>query len=304
MILGTDGELARQLAAADVPLAIAEFRGTDKRHPFAWLRSIGRIVGHARKQQAALIHANEVPIFQPCGYAARLLRIPTVCHVRFLEGTAGFEWFLKSGFTRALFVSDYLRRYAEHEAPHVFEGRSETVHDGVLLPRMLDTGERRVLRTELGVTGDEPTVALMGQVAEVKGIWDFVEAARMLTGNGRVRNVCRRRRRFRGGGRLRRDMEQRVMDLGLSPRFRFTGFRPDASTAVQLFDIVAVPSHVEPLGNATLEAMAAGRPVVGSHVGGIPEMVVENETGLLVPPGQPDRLAAALEQLLRDPRLP
>ena len=61
-----------------------------------------------------------------------------------------------------------------------------------------------------------------------------------------------------------------------------------------------MPSHIEPLGNATLEAMAAGVPVVGSRVGGIPEMVVDGETGLLVPPRDPAALADALQGLVAD----
>jgi glycosyltransferase involved in cell wall biosynthesis len=72
---------------------------------------------------------------------------------------------------------------------------------------------------------------------------------------------------------------------------------------VQAFDIIVVPSHVEPLGNATLEAMAVGRPVIGSRVGGIPEMVVDAETGLLVPPSSPTTLADAIERLVNDPLL-
>ena len=98
-------------------------------------------------------------------------------------------------------------------------------------------------------------------------------------------------------------MEERVSALGLNARFKFLGFRRDAPRIVQAFDVIAVPSHVEPLGNATLEAMAAGRPVIGSRVGGIPEMVVEGETGLLVPPSDPAALADATARLVRDPAL-
>ncbi|MEX2174070.1 MAG: glycosyltransferase family 4 protein, partial [Pirellulaceae bacterium] len=64
-----------------------------------------------------------------------------------------------------------------------------------------------------------------------------------------------------------------------------------------------VPSHAEPLGNATLEAMAHSRPVIGGHVGGIPEMVVGEQTGLLVPPKSPQNLAVAIERLLGDAAL-
>src|SRR5262245_48497480 len=154
VMVGTDGELARQLDRADVSHAIVQFRTTDKRHPVAWLRAVARIIAIARKQRADILHANEVPIFQPCGYAARLLRIPTVGHVRFVDQAAGFEWFLKPGFTRALFVSEYLRRHGEEEAPHLFAGHSEAVHDGVLFPPPIDAVRQQSLRAELGLTGD------------------------------------------------------------------------------------------------------------------------------------------------------
>ena len=72
---------------------------------------------------------------------------------------------------------------------------------------------------------------------------------------------------------------------------------------MQAFDIVAVPSHMEPLGNATLEAMAAGKPVVGTRIGGIPEMVVDGETGVLVPVSDPPALAEAIGSLVADPAL-
>jgi glycosyltransferase involved in cell wall biosynthesis len=98
-------------------------------------------------------------------------------------------------------------------------------------------------------------------------------------------------------------MEERVAALGLSARFRFLGFRSDAPKIVQAFDIVAAPSHVEPLGLAALEGMAAGRPVVGSRVGGIPETVVDGETGYLVPPSDPLALADAIGRLVHEPAL-
>lgn len=81
---------------------------------------------------------------------------------------------------------------------------------------------------------------------------------------------------------------------------RFTGFQRNVPEWLIATDIAVVPSHVEPLGNATLEAMAHGRPVVGTRVGGIPEMISHQETGLLVEPHNPPDLARALERLISD----
>ena len=105
---------------------------------------------------------------------------------------------------------------------------------------------------------------------------------------------------LRFGGRVRRDAEERVRADGLAEHVRFLGFRPDAAAISGAFDIVAVPSHAEPLGLTALEGMAAGRPVVASNVGGLRETVVHGETGLFVPPRDAPALADAIERLLQN----
>jgi glycosyltransferase involved in cell wall biosynthesis len=146
-------------------------------------------------------------------------------------------------------------------------------------------------------------VVLAGQVAEVKGLWDFIEAASLLVKRGAPVSFVVLGDDLRNRGALRIEAEQVVRDRGLSDAVQFLGFRPNAQRLIPAFDIVAVPSHLEPLGNSTLEAMASARPVVGSRVGGIPEMVVDGVTGALVPPRDPVRLAEAIERLARDPEM-
>lgn len=300
VIVGTEGETANALREAGVGVTIAPLRHLTRRHPLAWAASVGAVLRTARRLGAALIHANDAPSFQPGGYAARWLRIPAATHIRFPSSDAGFRWFLRSGFTQALFVSDAMRADAMNAAPGLFEGRAEVLYDGVALPPPPGPGERERLRQSLGLATDVTVVALTGQIAEVKGIWDFVAAAQRLVQRGVEAQFAVLGDDLKGGGALREAMQRRVDALGLTSRFRFLGFRPDAPRLIPAFDIVAVPSLIEPLGNATLEAMAAGRPVVGSRVGGIPEMVVEGETGRLVPAQSPDALAEALAALVAD----
>ena len=301
--LGTDGELRTRLEADGVPAHLVPIRYADWGHPAAWVGSVTRIARTARRVRASLIHANDCPSFQPAGYAARLLGLPAVTHVRFPDTHAGFSWFLRPGLDQALFVSEYLRQDACAAAPGLFEGRAEVLHDGVELPPPPSPAERLALKTELGLPIDRATVVIAGQVAEVKGIWEFIEAARLLVAQGAVATFAVLGDDLKEQGKTRRLAEERVAQLGLAPHFQFLGFRPGASRLIPAFDIVAVPSHVEPLGNATLEAMAAGRPVVGSRVGGIPEMVVDGETGILVPSRDASALAGALGQLLEDEAL-
>jgi glycosyltransferase involved in cell wall biosynthesis len=268
-----------------------------------WATSVARLAALARRHRAQVIHSNEAPSFQIAGYVAKLLRLPAITHVRFPEGAAGYAWYLKSGFVKALFVSHALRRDVEAASPGIFDGRADVVHDGVVAPRLPGEAERTAGRAALRIPDDRPAVVIAGQVVEIKGIWDFIEAAKLLVEQGARATFVVLGDDLKDHGRTRREAETRVQSLGLDAHFRFLGFRPDAPALIPLFDVVAVPSHVEPLGNATLEAMAAGRPVVGARVGGIPEMVVEGETGLLVPPKAPAELADALGRLIADPAL-
>jgi glycosyltransferase involved in cell wall biosynthesis len=89
--------------------------------------------------------------------------------------------------------------------------------------------------------------------------------------------------------------------MGLAPWVVFAGMRRDIPSLLPLMDLFVLPSLYEGFGIAILEAMAAGRPVVATAVGGIPEVVVHGETGLLVPPGDPVALADALHELLAHP---
>jgi glycosyltransferase involved in cell wall biosynthesis len=103
-----------------------------------------------------------------------------------------------------------------------------------------------------------------------------------------------------GEGELRPALERQVKELGIEKRVRMPGFREDVLQLVKSADLFVMSSVTEGLGSAVLDAMAMGLAVVGTRAGGIPEAVVHGETGLLVPPGEPGPLAAAIARLLDD----
>src|SRR5207248_6637109 len=103
-----------------------------------------------------------------------------------------------------------------------------------------------------------------------------------------------------GEGVLRPELERRVSELGLSGRFVMPGFRTDLDSLIGAADVVVLPSYTEGLPNVALEASAASVPVVATAVGGTPEAVADGDSGLLVPPGRPEAIAARARELLRD----
>jgi len=106
-----------------------------------------------------------------------------------------------------------------------------------------------------------------------------------------------------GDGSLRGPLESLARSLGVAGSVHFAGYVPHASAYLRGFDLLVAPSLEEPFGLVCAEAMACGIPVVASRVGGIPEIVNDGETGLLVPPGDDELLAAAIVRLSRDPQL-
>jgi glycosyltransferase involved in cell wall biosynthesis len=106
---------------------------------------------------------------------------------------------------------------------------------------------------------------------------------------------------FVGRDNMNGEIQRLAQESGLSEYIIFTGFNPEVRPFYQLFDIFLLPSTWEGCPVSILEAMAMKKPVVGTAVGGIPELVVDGQTGLLIPPHNPVAIAEALVSLLKNP---
>ena len=206
-------------------------------------------------------------------------------------------WVPQHFATGTVVVSDYLRKLlVDAGFP---PARTHRIYNGVDLDRFAPCREPR-LRAELGL---DPGTRLVGMVANIrrsKGHEYFVRAARKI-GEG-VPEA-----RFLAVGEindlLARPLRDLVRELELQNRFLFLGFRPDVPAILGELDVFVLASTDEGLSIATLEAMAAGRPVVVTRSGGPQELVTDGETGYLVPAADPDALAARVCEILRNPGL-
>lgn len=155
---------------------------------------------------------------------------------------------------------------------------------------------RAAARAELGLTDDDVVVGTVGNLTPKKDHRTLLEALTRLNdglaGAGAVRGV------IVGDGPLAAQLTEDVTRLGLSGRVRLLGSRGDVPALLPAFDVFAMSSRHEGLSIALIEALAAGVPCVATDVGGVSEVVVHGESGLLVPPGDPDALATALSEVL------
>ncbi len=176
--------------------------------------------------------------------------------------------------------------------------RVVTIHNGIALERFAHTRDGREVRKEFGLGPSDPLVGVVARLAPQKGHHTLLQAmARVVESLPSARLLCV------GDGPLRDELRREASRLGLERTALFVGQRADIPDLVAAMDVVVLNSEWEGLPNAIVEAMAASRPVVATRVGGIPEIVVDGDTGLLVPPADPTAVAGALLTLLREPEM-
>ena len=161
--------------------------------------------------------------------------------------------------------------------------------------------EREVVREELGLADDEIVVGTIANYLAQKAYPDLFAAARIaIDANPKLRFVAI------GQGRLEAEIQSRASQSGLGERFRMLGYRPDAVRVLAGCDVFILASHYEGFPVALMEALALGRPVVVTAVGGIPDAVTNGREGFLVPlaipislptpcSGSPETLISAIE---------
>jgi glycosyltransferase involved in cell wall biosynthesis len=178
------------------------------------------------------------------------------------------------------------------------EKKFVTIPNGIDVDRF----EVRTTRTksDLGLCADLPVIGTVCRLVEPKkGLSVLLHALGRLA----QQSATPRCQLLIVGDGPALDHLRRLSDqLGIAPWVVFAGMRRDVPSLLPLMDVFVLPSAYEGFGISIIEAMAAGRPVVATAVGGIPDIVVHGETGLLVPPADPAALASAVDTLLTNPR--
>jgi glycosyltransferase involved in cell wall biosynthesis len=169
------------------------------------------------------------------------------------------------------------------------------IYNGVDLVRYDHTDPCCTLREEYGLPEAAQLVGVVARLEAEKGHPTLLDAWPAV-----VRRVPNARLLVVGEGSRREELEAQAAALGITEWVVFTGRRDDVPAVTAALDVAVLPSYREAQGLTILEAMALSRPVVASAVGGIPEVIEDGRTGLLVPPHDPEALAAAITRLLTD----
>jgi len=285
-----EGEMATALAALRVPCAVLPLPAVRPWTAPVSLVALRRLAALVVESRVALVHAHGSRGALYAGLAARR-RVPLVWHARIVDRDPWLDPILvrlaaaiiaNSGATAGRFA----RLAAARDRVHV-------VLNGVDLERFGPGAPDPSLRRALGLPPSGPVVGYVGRLERGKGPDVLLAAAEILRPRRPDVSFL-----FVGDGPLARELAARASRGGLAAVF--VGRRPDLAPVLRQCAALAVPSRQEAFGRVLVEAMASQVPVVAARVGGIPEVVTDGRTGLLVPSEDPPALARALEVTLTD----
>ena len=255
-----------------------------------------------------LIHVNTLNTID-FAVAGRLLFIPVVWHFR--DPIFGNTWsriqfaFLHLFSDRIICVSEFSRNlYKDFIGRYGLIDKSAVVHNAVDADTFSAPNGGAKFREELGIDKTITAVGLIGNIAERKGIDTFLDTARAVITENRLKDT---EFLFLVAGKAVSEyalgLRSRIDEWGLSDRIILLGFRSDIEEVISGLDICVLPSTAEPFGRVIIESMLLGTPVIGSRSGGIPEIIEEGESGLLVEPGDENDLAEKIRLLSSDRKL-
>ena len=317
VLLFSDGPLAQKLRETNVELHILplsrELLDARKdslgasslgrlREVFSTLGGVRQVARFIRQCKPDLVHTNSLKSDLIGGFAARLARRPLIWHVRDRID----EQYLPAKVVKIF-------RFLARHVPTCVLANSRATLETLKLPARrfadvaysgIDFGPYEVPEPRATTANDPPRIGLVGRIARWKGQHIFIDAAAIV------------RKRFPAaqfhiiGAALfeeeayEREVRAQVDRLSLKEAVHFDGFRKDVANAVHDLDLLVHASITgEPFGQVVVEGMAARKPVVATAGGGIPEIVEDGKTGLLVPMNDAKAMADAICKILDDPKL-
>ncbi len=202
------------------------------------------------------------------------------------------KFFLKK-FDKVVAVSEVL--LDEIARCGVPKDKIVVIHNGVNTDCPDVREDTRRLRASLGISEENKIILSVGRLSEEKGLKYLLDAAQTIKEHNKNIKLI-----IAGDGPLRNELEVKAKESGLGEHVFFLGVRDDIPVLLQCADVFVLPSLVEAMPMALLEAMAAAKPVVASEVGSVPEIIKDGYSGILAAPGDTAGLARAIESLLAD----
>jgi glycosyltransferase involved in cell wall biosynthesis len=275
--------------------------------PIQDIKAFFRLMNIFKSERPRVVHTHTSKAGILGRWAAFLAKVPIIIHTP--HGHVFWGYFNRRKTSVFIFlerltarITDRIITLTEQEkkdhlrfaiAP---ETKFAVIHSGVDLSKFSGvTVDAFEMKKKLGISEESFVVGTVGRLTPVKGQRYLLEAA--------VKVVLQKPDTlfvFLGDGELLTELNEMASALGIKDHVKFLGWRPDVAEIMTVFDVFVLPSLNEGMGKVLVEAMAMGKPIIASNVGGIPDLVINDDNGLLVAPEDPGAIAETIEGLYRD----
>ncbi len=291
VICGEGEQLPEALAERNIPCLQRIFR---PKHPVNYLSNTLYAAKVVRRHKIKLIHADSITASLAAVLAARLAQVPIIAEIHDFKLFTGFRKTL-IGMTDLMLshsdaVQDYIvsQGFYREKVMRLYCGIEDSFFQPIEAGRLKGEGN--------------PRIGFVGQIAEIKGIPTLLKALAEVACAGTPFQAFLLGQDFEHEGRYLQEMKTLTGELGLKDRVEFTGFVDNPQEWFASFDIIAMPSMIEPFGLVAVEALAQKKPLIVGRTGGLQEIVQEGVTGICVEPGSVDELTQALLKMLENPQ--
>ncbi len=297
VVVSRGGALVGRLTAAGIPHVVIPLHARSPLHPKALVMLV-RVIRLIRRHRPEILHAQTRLTHLIAGLAGRLTGVPVVTTA---HGFYRWRWWRRAlpfWGARVIAVSPAVQRLLI-ERYGISSKKVAMIMNGIAwdppAPQRLEEDARQ-FRIVWGLPNHGgPVLGTIARLAPLKGLETLLQAFHQLRAS-----VPQARLLIVGDGPLKAELIRLAYALGEQEHVVFSGTIRSTAVPLRLMDVFILASRKEAFGLAIVEAMAMERPVVASRVGGIPDVVEDGVTGLLVPPQDPDALARAVRSLLAD----
>jgi glycosyltransferase involved in cell wall biosynthesis len=267
-------------------------------YQFRIKRNAEKISGLLKNLKIDLLYMNNQPSSNLEGIiASKITGIPALQHSRIETTLNSFEikavnlWLKKMICVSEGVKNSFIRQGID-------KSKCVVVYNGIAIETVPKTS-RQDIRKAWGISDNEIVIGTVGSLIKRKRIKDLIESIAVIAHRSEQPMKCM----TVGKGQEKSNLIEMVKRKNLDGRVIFTGFQADAISYINALDIFAMPSENEGLPRVILEAMLMGKPVIASDITGTSELVVDGETGFLVPVGKTDAIAGAILRLIQNPAL-
>ena len=313
-------ELVTELAASEFEPIIGVIRNLKNPHleliDFARKNNIESVIFEAQRQFDLqtiasirnFIKENNVDIIQTHGYKSNFyaifaalfenVHLLATCHPWIKTSPRGkayakIDKLLLKKFRRIVAISDQVKK--EILDAGIPDNKISIIDNGINLLRFEEQFDTKEIRKQFGIPLESQVIGTVGRLDLEKGHHILLEAAKIVIQKNPSTFFV-----IVGDGYLKNDLKSRAEQLKIEDHILLPGIIKEVPKILSVFDVFVLPSLTEGLPMALLEAMAAKKPVIASRVGAIPKVIIDNETGILIKPGNANELSKAVIDLLQD----